>query len=195
MQVTIACPIPGRARRLPGSARRCTASSSSAPSPATAHDRMGSIQAFLERRSGHFGDHAPAVCRESTTTRDVPVIITHEISFRVPPRSAPPSGACQARGIGRRRRVPMSWQLSAAGLPLAVTAAVLDGNAGRRRGAAGCRGGAREFRTGSPAGPADSARRQSIPTSKLHCPASIRRRRPVLSFRLTSCQKPEAQNP
>ena len=27
----------------------------------------------------------------------------------------------------------------------------------------------------------------------LHCPARIRRRRPVLTFRLTSCQKPGAQ--
>jgi hypothetical protein len=42
-------------------------------------------------------DHAPAAYVEATTTRDVPVIVTHENQFPFPLRSAPPSSACRAR--------------------------------------------------------------------------------------------------
>jgi hypothetical protein len=62
-------------------------------------------------------DHAPAAYVEATTTRDVPVIMTHENQLPFPLRSAPPSSACRARGNGRRHRVSVSLQSSAAGLP------------------------------------------------------------------------------
>jgi hypothetical protein len=65
-------------------------------------------------------DHAPAAYVESTTTRDVPVIMTHENQLPFPLRSAPSSSTCRARGNGRRHRASMSWQPSAADLPEVV---------------------------------------------------------------------------